>query len=380
MRIIVIGYNARGGGAETFLREMLPELALQMKDSTIQVMVALSTKDKYSNFPTNVEISCVDDKILDNIIRRVFFDLLVVFSIVASFKPDLIFVASETFSPLLRKLGKPIVILYHSTLQFYMKPEKDESFLRLLYTRTMRDISARLADYMITVSHYVRAEVGMRYKRFRFDKSAVVYHGVNHSVFNTKEIEVKAESAFNYPYILCVSDWHRHKNMPEMIKIFSYIKKKGINEHLVILGRIKNDSVYNSILEQIKSEGLEPFVHLISYIDNHCLVAVYKRASLYWTHTSAESFGMTPLESMACGTPVFAPWREALVEVYGNSIYFYNTFTDTHEEIAERAVDILNKDSLKKQYIERGLLVAHQFSWEDAANQYLKIFKRLVKL
>lgn len=90
-------------------------------------------------------------------------------------------------------------------------------------------------------------------------------------------------------------------------------------------------------------------------------------------------FGMTPLEAMACRIPVFAPWREALPEVYGSSACFYNAFTDNKEEIAQKCVELLSSNDLYEKYAEKGYKHSLLFSWKRAATEYKKIMEKLIK-
>lgn len=376
MRLFVVGHTARGGGAETFLREMLPELAKQMPESTIHAMIAESRKQFYQNLGENFEYDTVDDEILDNPLLRLKFDIFDLVGKIRDFHPDLIFFASETFSPILSGLKKPVVILYHATLQFYMRPGEGESLVRLTYTRMSRNLSARMAKLIITVSHFEGAEIGMRYKKNRFKNRAVVYHGVNSTIFCPNDSSVSTPHTFQFPYVLCISDWHEHKRMPEMIDIYSKMVQYGIEEHLVIIGRIKSNIVHKEIEMKIYEHDLLDRVHLVPYVDNHEIPPIYRKASLYWTHSNCESFGMTPLEAMACGVPVFAPWREALPEVYGNSICFYNDYVESFDEIVRKAVQLLKDRQSISTYVARGLEISSRLTWQYSASQYKALFER----
>ena len=133
---------------------------------------------------------------------------------------------------------------------------------------------------------------------------------------------------------------------------------------------------YNNTYYLIEENNLKEYVHLIDYIDNKDLRKYYWHAKLYWTNSACESFGLTPLEAMACGTPVLSAWRGSLPEVYGEAAFFYNQYCLSKEEIANKAKDILKDENMLFLYSKRGILHSHNFQWLKVAKEYLKIIEK----
>ena len=71
---------------------------------------------------------------MNNTIKRVQFDNFKLTRIVKKAEPDLIFSAAEVVAYSLTRLKKPILLVYHATLQFYMKPDEDNSQKRIKIT------------------------------------------------------------------------------------------------------------------------------------------------------------------------------------------------------------------------------------------------------
>ena len=375
--IFIVAHMIRGGGPETFLKELLPKLVYSMQDVQFTCIIAESRKKHYDNIK-QLSLLTVSDSILDNAFKRLKFDNFTLVRIVKSKLPDIIFSAGEVVATSLAKLNKPIILVYHATLQFYMKPDANNSLLRLFYTRMMRDRIAKKAEMIVAVSHFERGEIGARYHSHRFEKSAVVYHGVDHNKFYPLRENENIGNILPYKYILCISDFHTHKRMDEMIEIYHLMVNHSIEEHLVLIGREKNHEAFERINYMINNYGLEDKVHIIDYIDNDKLRAIYLNSTFYWTHSRCESFGMTPLEAMACGVPVFAAWRESLPEIYGDSVLFYNPFIEDYKEIANDAVVFLKTKEMLKLYAKKGYECSLRYSWEKAAFEYKKILNNLL--
>ena len=109
---------------------------------------------------------------------------------------------------------------------------------------------------------------------------------------------------------------------------------------------------------------------LTSFFPGFCGQRRYSGKGFY------EGFGLPALESMACGTPVFAANAGALPEVVGNGgILFDPTDSDTLVE----AMNVIDSDSSRKSLLrQRALARASEFSWETHAKGLIKLVEELV--
>lgn len=375
--IAILSAGNRGGGSETVLRGLLPFLVRDNPNYLYHLFIAKSRQPFYELKADNLVVHTVDDEILDKPIKRLGYENLTIFRELKKLNPSVCLFTSEVFTPLLALLKIPVVNVYHAAMQFYMRPGLDESRLKLRYTKLMRSISIRIAKRTIAVSHFERAEIGGRYPKYMMDKIAVVYHGLDHEYFRLPISEAEREpSPFPFTYILCVGDRHRHKRIEDMLRVYSImIHEFETKEHLVIIGRPKSHLVENGIASIIEEESLQEKVHMIDYIDNKEIRTYYWNARVYWTHTSCESFGLTPLEAMACGAPVFCAWESALPEIYGSAAMFYDPHFSNRKEIAIMLKGLIEDASLREVHINRGLNHIKKFSWKNSAAKYQKVLE-----
>lgn len=375
--IAILSAGNRGGGSETVLRGLLPFLVRDNPNYLYHLFIAKSRQPLYELKADNLVVHTVDDEILDKPINRLIYENLTIFGELKKLNPSVCLFTSEIFTPLLALLKIPVINVYHAALQFYMKPGLDESRLKLWYTRLMRDISIRIAKRTIAVSHFERAEIGGRYPKYMMDKIAVIYHGLDHEYFRLPVSESeKKPSPFSFPYILSVGDRHRHKRIEEMLRIYSImIHESEIKEHLVIIGRPKSRMVESDIANTIEKESLHDKVLILDYVDNKQIRTYYWNSRVYWTNTSCESFGLTPLEAMACGVPVFAAWESALPEICGGAAMFYDPHFSSRDEIAIMLKKLTEDITLRENHIDRGLNHAKKFSWKNAAAKYQQVLE-----
>lgn len=380
-KIAIISTANRGGGSETFLRGLMPQLLNISDEVEYHLFLADSIKDNFLFLSDRLIVHPISMTIIKDNYKRFFFENLTLFHLLQKIKPDLCFYTSEIINPLLSFLKIPVITMYHATLQFYMLPGIDESRLKLTYVRFMRDISVFLADRVVAVSHYEKAELGGRYPQFMFSKFVVIYHGVDKANFNNIFFSsLDTPLGFEFPYILCVGDRYRHKKIDYMLKIYKRMRDSfSIVEHFIIIGKSKSEAVDKQLFSYVESNDLQNWVHFIEHIDNNSIGFYYKRAKLYWTNSSCESFGLTPLEAMACGTPVVSTWESSLPEIYGKAVTYYDPNFTEEEDVAQTIYTCLMDEQLRIEMINRGFELVERFDWENTAKKYLNLFKMELK-
>ncbi len=89
-----------------------------------------------------------------------------------------------------------------------------------------------------------------------------------------------------------------------------------------------------------------------------------------------EGFGLTPLEAMACGTPVVVSNVSSLPEVVGDAALLFNPEND--EEITVALWRVLSDTALRDELRAKGLRRAGAFSWERAARQTMDVYQKAV--
>src|SRR5206468_272929 len=84
-----------------------------------------------------------------------------------------------------------------------------------------------------------------------------------------------------------------------------------------------------------------------------------------------EGFGLTVLESLACGTPVITTRRASLPEVGGNAAYYIDGENDG--ELANALIRFDRDADIKPRSFDACLLQACKFSWDKTAHETAQI-------
>ncbi len=156
-------------------------------------------------------------------------------------------------------------------------------------------------------------------------------------------------------YILTVGNLFPYKNIGNLVKAFLGIKGE-IPHSLVIVGRKDLASG-----PQVNDER----ILYTDYVPDEDLARFYSYADLLVHPSLSEGFGLTPLEAMACGTPVISSTRGSLKEVIGDSGMFFEP--EDADSMGRLIVKVLGDGDLRKRLIEKGFAQTLKFSWEKTA-------------
>jgi glycosyltransferase involved in cell wall biosynthesis len=118
--------------------------------------------------------------------------------------------------------------------------------------------------------------------------------------------------------ILFVGRLVANKCQHDLIEAFaSYLSMYGNCRLILVGGFIEEESYYQSLMEQIRSRGLEGDVHFTGKVTDSTLHACYRCADLYWSMSEHEGFGVPLIEAMWFDVPVFAYKSSAVPETMG---------------------------------------------------------------
>jgi glycosyltransferase involved in cell wall biosynthesis len=274
--------------------------------------------------------------------------------------------------------GASIVTIHDLTLHFYPGKKMTSFYRRLAYQLVIRSVTKR-AKKIIAVSENTKNDLA-KILKIPADKATVIYEGVDESFNEAADENAKKEIAKKYgiikPFLLYTGVWRSHKNLVNLIKAFSYLKKNAdFDGQIVITG--KEDPLYVEIRSTIKDLGLESDIVFTGMVPDSDLPVLYSAAKIYVFPSLYEGFGLPPLEAMACGTPVAASKAACIPEVCGqdNAVFF-----DPYDpvDMSDAILKIWLNEELRQKLIANGRARVKEFSWKKMAKDILEIYKSVV--
>jgi glycosyltransferase involved in cell wall biosynthesis len=264
-------------------------------------------------------------------------------------------------------------------LQFFDVPE-EFGVWKVAYRKYVGRRKAIRSDLIIANSQYTKQRIiecfGITDQRIR-----VVYEAVDHGLFTPGGGASEAREGLirkfgvNYPYIIYVSSFRPYKNHLHLLQAYrALMREHHIPHHLLLVG---NDiGGYRRVVEETVGElGLTEWVHFVDYVHHWDLPDLYRAASLAVYPSSLETFGIPPLEAMACGTPVIVSCCAAVPEISGGGA----CVVDPHDVVAqaEAMLRVLNDRNYRHTLIEQGRAWCQQYTWRRNIGETLDLIKLL---
>lgn len=226
----------------------------------------------------------------------------------------------------------------------YLREAKLEKGIKSLFAKIilhkMRIWDYRTAnsvDHFIANSHFIARRIAKIYGR----KAEVIYPPVDVNRFNVKDKK--------NDYYLTASRLVPYKRIDLIVEAFSSMPDKT----LVVIGD-------GSEMNKIKSKASRN-IEILGYQPNEVLVDYMQNAKAF-VFAAEEDFGITPVEAMACGTPVIAFGKGGALETIrplGESeptgIFFDSQLVSavvTTVETFENNIHMFTSDNCRKQALK----------------------------
>lgn len=274
----------------------------------------------------------------------------------------------------------PTIITIHDVIPLLF-PEYGGSRQMRGYLRLVSN-AARRADAIITDSECSRRDI-VRLLHIPEELIHVIPLAVDESYGPSTSPEVELGLRERYglpgPVIFNVGGLDVRKNLAVLIEAFAHaLPELDPATRLVIAGRAHtgNDALYPPLEPVIERYGLEQHVVLTGAISENDKRALYNLADLYVYPSLYEGFGLSPLEAMACGTPVVSSSLSSLPEVVGTGGI---QLEPTPGRLAAAIISVMNDEYLRRDLVHRSLAQASTFSWQRTAAMTREVYQEVLQ-
>jgi glycosyltransferase involved in cell wall biosynthesis len=264
--------------------------------------------------------------------------------------------------------GRSIVTVFDLSVARF--PETMES-RNLAYLRKKLEGTIRNSDAVITCSAFVAKELCELFT-VPEEKVFPVPLGVTEGMKppdGPSITTVRQRLGLTRPYLLTVGTLEPRKNIPFLIEMFESLS--DFDGDLVLAGM--RGWKYEPILERMRSSQRADRIRHLEYVTESDLPALYAGAELFVFPSLYEGFGLTPLEAMACGTPVISSPAGSLAEVLAEAAVLVTTGEPERWVEAVRAA--LSDSGLRSDLVSRGLEHAGRFSWRETARMTRDVYR-----
>lgn len=171
-------------------------------------------------------------------------------------------------------------------------------------------------------------------------------------------------SGADRPYFLFVGTLEPRKNIPVLLEAWRKVYRETRVE-LILAGRRRSD---------FPEVPAEPGLQILGEVDEAKLPELYSGAVALVYPSLYEGFGLPVLEAMQCGTCVITSRDPAVNEVAGDAAIA----CDGAAVMASAMRELLGNEGMQREYRERSLRRAAQFSWDSTAKMTRQLYTEAI--
>ena len=275
----------------------------------------------------------------------------------------------------------PRVLTLHDAIDFIYYRRRlglRERFSRDNLRTALDHALARIrAHRIITVTEHARGDI-VSYLKVPARKVSVTYEAADPHFHAAVSVEARsrARSRHSLParYVFYVGGWEGRKNVPFLVR---GLAAAGLEDVSLVLagGRREQRSALMDLANEL---GLGDRLHLLDWVEEEDLPALYAEALAFTYPSEYEGFGLQLCESMAVGCPTLAARATCLPEVLGDGGATFS-LEDT-AELAALLRRVANDDAFRADLSARARARSTAFSWRRTAVGTVAVYRDLVRL
>jgi glycosyltransferase involved in cell wall biosynthesis len=271
-------------------------------------------------------------------------------------------------------------VMYLKSYREVPKPISLYHKLTRLYYRAVVPLAARHASNVITVSEFSKMDIATHFPLYPKSSIVPTYQSIDErfKVLDTDNAKRTVSNEFDIQnsYFLALGALDPRKNTELVIQVFAELKQHNCIEGSLVITGVS--SSHHKYFQDIAVKlGIGDDVILLGFTSVDQLVALYNGATLFLYPSLYEGFGIPPLESMACGTPVITSNLTSIPEIVEDAALLINPRDP--EELKSAILKFINHPNLRSDYIDRGLKQVQKFSWYRMAKQTLDVYEKVAR-
>ena len=277
-------------------------------------------------------------------------------------------------------LNIPSVVTIHDLTTLFhpeLFPRFDVWYWKTIETRTLKE-----ASRVIAVSQTTADDLYTCYN-LSSDKVRVINNSIAPRFKPSSEQDLTSiREKYHLPenYILHVGRIDLKKKLTLLVEAYALAKKiygSGFTDSLVLVGEVYQKSQDQSLLPTIERLGLSKEVIFTGGVPDVDLPSIYTGANVTVSASIHEGFGLSAVESLACGTPLIAYRAGALQEIVGDAALLLDTLDN--ESIANALIQVIKGPELRRDLIKKGIIRAQRYQSKQNARETLQLYEEILK-
>lgn len=213
-------------------------------------------------------------------------------------------------------------------------------------------------------------------REFKLDRPIkTIYNFLDPSKFSTTPVKRCQLGCGDEKIIMHISNFRPVKRVTDVVRVFKRVLDR-IDARLVMVGEGPERMAAVGVAKQL---GISDKIKYLGNYEN--IESIIPCADLVIQPSEHESFGLVPLEAMACEVPVIATASGGIVEVIEHGVSGYLCEVGDIEQMTQCALEILTDEGKAKEMGRRGRERALSgFRRDDMVAQYEAVYEEVLAM
>ncbi|QEE16004.1 glycosyltransferase family 4 protein [Promethearchaeum syntrophicum] len=264
---------------------------------------------------------------------------------------------------------KPYITLIHDMGPF------EADFTKIPILKWLERRNANKAKQIITNSEITKTGI-IEIMGGSKEKIHTVYCGYDPSFKPQpkRAKELKQNLGIEGPVIYYVGRIAFYKGVDHIIEAYYHAKKEIPKLNLVIGG--KPTLKMKDTVEKWKKEN--PDVNFVGLVKEEDMSTYYSMGDVFVTYSFAsEGFGITPVESIACGTPVICSTMPAYQEILQDNAIFVER--QRPDLLAKAFIDFFHHPEKNQEMMTKATEFIKRYTWDAVADRVEKVYENFLQ-
>ena len=255
----------------------------------------------------------------------------------------------------------------------------DSTFSQLLtFVQRLIYLRMRKVKKVITLSEFVKNQL-IQEIRVESQRIEAISPYLDRSIFfpmsldQRREVRNRLGIGAKRKMLLYVGDEQPRKNLATLVNSLGILKVQGLDFLFLKVGHASRSEDRANLLAQLRSNGIDGITLIKDQSSDAELREFYNVSDLTVFPSLSEGFGLPPLESLACGTPVVVSGLTSLPEVVGQGGAYLSDPMDPNE-LADVILRLLRGDAEREAMARMGLQQAANFGRNYRPEKFVALF------
>jgi D-inositol-3-phosphate glycosyltransferase len=275
-----------------------------------------------------------------------------------------------------QKWGAPHVATFHTLARKKLEARVGEKEPELRISTEHRVLDS--ADAVVVATEQEREDLVRLYGASPH-KIRVIEEGVDLELFHPgdKREARRALGVEDENVVLYVGRIQPLKGLDILLRAMALLRDGANTRLMTVGGDLERDQTLGRLQTMAKGLGIRDRVTFTGAMKHTELPNYYRAADVFVLPSRYESFGLAPLEAMACGTPVVASRVGGLTSYIREGRNGYLVPWRCPEPFAQRLDALLANPSLVESMGRAAREQALKMSWDGVADRMLSLYTRL---